>query len=64
MIFYNSNSNALYVRDHYGYYSTFSTSELIVVADDLDDDDFHFLFRSELLPVVAPDPRPARDHYY
>ena len=32
----------------------------MVVADDLDDDDFHFLFRSELPPVVLPDPRSAR----
>ena len=35
---------------------TFNTSELMVVADDLDDDDFHFLFRSELLPGVLPEP--------
>ena len=35
---------------------TFNTSELILVADGLEDDDFHFLLRSELPDGVPTDP--------
>lgn len=44
------------MESYYRQHITFNTSELIVVADDLDDDDFHFLFRSELVPVEPADP--------
>lgn len=44
------------------YSITFNTSELMVVADDLDDDDFHFLFRSELVPVAPAEPEVVSDY--
>ena len=42
---------------------TFNTSELILVADILEDDDFHFLLRSELPDGVPTDPTIKYNYY-